>query len=64
MKQLSDFINSKVVLMADEMKNILSNFQEMILEKGQFILKSYHLVDNCYLIFFRILLNAFGVMPR
>ncbi|MBP4137080.1 Crp/Fnr family transcriptional regulator [Flavobacterium geliluteum] len=50
MKQLSDFIKSKVVISADELENILSNFQEMMLEKGQFILKTGQIANHYYFI--------------
>jgi CRP-like cAMP-binding protein len=47
MQQLSDFIKSRVVIKVEEMETVLSNFQEMILDKGQLILKTGQ-VANCY----------------
>ncbi|TDO82808.1 CRP-like cAMP-binding protein [Flavobacterium chryseum] len=50
MKQLSDFIRSKVIIKADELEIILSNFQEMTLERRQFILKTGQIANHYYFI--------------
>lgn len=50
MKQLSDFIRSKVTISGDELEIILSNFQEMILERRQFILKTGQIANHYYFI--------------
>ena len=50
MKQLSDFIRSKVIIRADELEIILSNFQEMILERRQFVLKTGQIANHYYFI--------------
>lgn len=50
MQQLIDFITTKVEIRADNLEIILSNFQEMILEKGQFILKTGQIANHYYFI--------------
>ncbi len=50
MKQLSDFIKSKVAIRADELEVILSHFQETTLEKKEFILKTGEIANHYYFI--------------
>lgn len=50
MKPLSDFIKSKVEIKADKLEIILSNFKEIILEKGQFILKTGQIANHYYFV--------------
>lgn len=50
MQQLSDFIQSKLTIRAHDLKIILSNFNESILEKGQFILKTGQIANHYYFI--------------
>ncbi|QSB25327.1 Crp/Fnr family transcriptional regulator [Flavobacterium sp. CLA17] len=50
MQQLIDFIKTKIEIREDNLEIILSNFQEMILEKGQFILKTGQIANHYYFI--------------
>ncbi len=50
MKQLSDFIASKVTLSADEQEAIFSYFHEITLEKGEFVLKTGQIANHYYFI--------------
>lgn len=50
MQQLSDFLKSKIEISVDDLEIILSNFKEMKLEKGQFILKTGQIANHYYFI--------------
>jgi len=50
MQQLSDFIQSKITIAASDLNNILSNFTEVIFDKGQFVLKRGQIASHYYFI--------------
>lgn len=50
MQQLTDFIKTKVEITESDLAVILSNFQELKVEKGQFILKTGQIANHYYFI--------------
>lgn len=50
MQQLSDFIQSKLAIATSDLEIVLSHFQAMVLEKGQFILKTGQIANHYYFI--------------
>lgn len=50
MQQLTDFIKTKVEIKESDLEVILSNFQELKVEKGQFILKTGQIANHYYFI--------------
>jgi len=50
MQQLTDFIKTKVEITESDLEVILSNFQELKVEKGQFILRTGQIANHYYFI--------------
>jgi len=50
MKQLNDFIKSKVILEESDLQIILSKFKEKTVKKGQFILKKGQIANQYFYI--------------
>ena len=48
MDQLSNFINARVAINADDLQVILSKFKERTLEKGQFIVRKGQIVNHYF----------------
>jgi CRP-like cAMP-binding protein len=50
MHDLSEFIQSKITIETSDLNNILSNFNKVIVDKGQFVLKRGQIASHYYFI--------------